>query len=312
MPSDPPPASASDRSTTPDSDRSTAALDPEAYLARLGLDPAAVEPQGLDSLQHLQSTHVTTVPFETLAITGDPYGDREGAGVSLALPDVYEKVVERGRGGFCYELNGLFGWLLGALGYDAERVAAMVVGDDGAARPPANHLTHVVTLDRRYVVDVGLGVPPMRRPLPLDGEPRSDAAGTDAASDVGSDVAGPVREDHTGVEWRVVESDRPDADYATEFREPGDEAWTLRYVFRDQPREMDYFAATCEYLATAPESPFTGEPTATLGTDEGYLRLSPDALVRVRGDEEREEPIEDGAAYHDVLEEEFGLRYRRG
>jgi len=260
-------------------------VDSSSYLGRLGVAPDAVRDGGLEAVRRLQRAHVRTVPFENLAIVGDPFGERGGEGVTLALPALYEKVVERERGGFCFELNGLFGWLLSDLGFESNRLAARVLGDDGTARPPANHHTNVVSLDRRYVVDVGLGVPPMRRPLPLDGTPQTD---------------------DTGVAWRIVESDRPDADYLTQVRTPGDDAWTDRYVFRDEPRDLRFFEATCEYLATAPESTFTDHAIVSLATEDGYVKLSGDTLSRTAGGEttERTVPESDG---HDELRDIFGL-----
>ena len=260
--------------------------DPEQYLSRIGVEPSDVSRRDHETLERLQRAHVTTVPFETLAITGDPYGDRDGEGVTLAVPDLYEKIVERRRGGFCYELNGLFGWLLDELGFDVERRAARVV-DEGEARPPANHLTTLVSLDRPYLVDVGMGTPVMRRPLPLDGT---------------------VREDDAGVAWRVAESDRPDADYVSQFRTPDDEAWTDRFVFRDVPRELDYFEATCEFLQSAPESPFTGDPVVSIAVDGGHLKLGPETLTELPHGETAETALA-GETWHDALEREFGVRY---
>jgi N-hydroxyarylamine O-acetyltransferase len=261
----------------------------ERYCSRIGLDPTSVRDTDLETLARLQRAHVRAVPFENVAITGDPFGDCDGKGVSLAAADCYDKIVEERRGGFCFELNGLFGDLLAELGFDVGRRAAMIVSD-GEARPPANHLTNVVTLDRPYIVDVGLGIPTMRRPLTLDGGTRTDVV---------------------GVEWRTVESARPDSDYATQFRRSSDDDgdWTTRYVFRDVPRERSYFAATCEYLATAPESSFTGDPVASIATDSGHVKLSPDTLTRHENGEERERPLsEDG--WYASLETEFGIAYR--
>jgi N-hydroxyarylamine O-acetyltransferase len=253
------------------------------YLDRLGLDPGILAEPTLDGLGTLQRAHVHTIPFETVAVAGHPHADRGGAGVSLDLPAIYEKLVAAERGGFCYELNGLFAWLLAELGYDVERMAGAVL-QDGVPAPPANHLTTVVTLDRRYVVDVGLGVPPMRRPLPLDGTPRTDEA---------------------GVTWRAVESDRPDADYLTQYR-VGDEAWADRYVFRDVPRELSYVEATCEYLTSAPESPFTGEAVLSRATPAGYVKLDADTLTRlVDGEKSTESVTPDG--WDDVVREAFGV-----
>lgn len=265
-------------------------MNADHYLSRLGVDPVTVAAD-LDTLERLQTAHVFAVPFETLAITGHPYGDRPGEGVSLALSDIYEKIVERGRGGFCYELNGLFAWLLRELGYDADRLAGSVLVD-GEPRPPANHHAIGVSLDgRRYVVDVGLGAPKLRRPIPLDGAPRTDGS---------------------GVEWRVVESDRPDADYSAQFRYAATDGdardWSDRYVFTDEPRELSYFQATCDYLTAAPESLFTGDPFVIVATDRGYTKLTADTLTRsVDGDERRENVGEDD--WDDVLATEFGLPY---
>jgi N-hydroxyarylamine O-acetyltransferase len=271
-------------------------VDADCYLERLGLARVDVEARDRDALERLQRAHVRAIPFENLSIAGDPVGagsegaeEKERAGVSLDLEDLYRKVVERERGGFCYELNGLFGWLLAELGFQTERLAARVLDDDGRARPPANHHTNAVTLDRRYVVDVGVAVPTIRQPLPLDGS---------------------VREDEVGVAWRVARSERPDADYCTEFRNPGED-WEKRYVFRDRPVELGFFGASCEFLATAPESPFTGEPFVTIATGRGHRKLEPGTLTVIEGGETRERPVEP-REWHDVLEREFGLAYRGG
>ena len=262
---------------------------PDRYLERIGLSPAEFDGPSLETAERLQRAHVRSVPFETLSVTGDPFDESdEGTGVVLDTAHLYGKVVDRERGGFCFELNGLCHWLLNALGFDVDRVAARMLGEDGTGTPPANHHSNVVALDgRRYVVDVGMGIPTMRRPTPLDGA---------------------VARDELGYEWRVVESDRPDEEYLTQYRGPDEDEWQDRYLFSDVPRELHYFAATCDYLQSAPESTFTGDPVVTMATDEGHLRLNPDSLTRIVDGEESEESVAE-EDWHDVLEREFGLRY---
>lgn len=284
-------ASASDDIETEaagEADEGRAEMDAETYLARIGIDPSTVDSPNLETLERIQRAHVTAVPFENLSIVGDPYGDREGAGVVLSMTHLYEKIVERERGGYCFELNGLLHWLLAELGYDVERVAARVMSDDSVT-PPANHHTNVVRLDRRYVVDAGMGTPTMRRPTPLDGTSRTD---------------------EIGVEWRITESDRPDETYQSEYREPGGEEWSRRYVFSDVPRELDYFEATNDYLQSAPESTFTGDPIVSIATEEGHRKLSGTTLTETIGTEKRERTVSDGK-WHATLEREFGLNYER-
>jgi hypothetical protein len=87
------------------------------YLDRLGLPrSAAALPEALRTL-HL--AHLEQIPFENLSVAlGEP--------VDLDLEVLAAKVLGRGRGGFCYELNGLFAHLLTALGYRVTLLAARV------------------------------------------------------------------------------------------------------------------------------------------------------------------------------------------
>ena len=259
----------------------------DAYLDRIGLDLTAdAATPDRATLARVLEAHVTGVPFENLAIVGDPHGEREGDGVSLSVPDLYRKMVEDGRGGFCFELNGLLTWLLRELGYDADRCAARIGGgDDSLGRPPANHHTTVVHLDRPLLVDAGTGTPQVREPVPLDGTVVDDAA---------------------GVSWRVAPDDAPLSDFALWLREPGDDDWRRRYRFRVTPRELSFFEATCEFLAGEPDGTFTSGPIVQRSTAEGSLRLDADTLTRTAGGDETQTPVAPDA-WHATLEREFGL-----
>lgn len=172
-------------------------MDTEVYLRRIGIEPASIEGPDLGTLERLLSAHIRQVPFENFSIVGDPYGPYQGEDIELTTEYLYNKIIKENRGGYCFELNGLFYSLLTELGFEADRIAARIVdGED--ARPPANHHSIVVQLDRRYIVDVGLGIPKVRRPVPLDGE----------------------QIEMTDCDWRVVESDRPDEQYVIESPPP--------------------------------------------------------------------------------------------
>lgn len=254
----------------------------DAYLHRLGIAPDAVDVSTLASLSRLQWAHVTTIPFENLSIVGNPHVEATGPGLSLSLPHLYDKIVERERGGYCFELNGLFHELLTVLGYEVDRCAGRVTS---ALRTPANHHINLVHLEQPYVVDVGTGPPMLRTPLPLDGTPRADDA---------------------GVSWRVVDSARPDAAYRTEMRAPGETEWTPRYVFTPTPRTLSYFAPANDYLQSAPESPFTGTPIVARSTPYGYDKLTADALLEHRGTKCDTHDVP-AASWEDVLRRRFGI-----
>jgi len=149
-------------------------IDAGVYLRRIGLDPATVESGDLETIERIQGSHVTAVPFESLAIVGDPRLDRPAPGVGLSVPHLHEKIVGRERGGYCFELTGLFHCLLAALGYSIDRVAARITGGETV---PATHHSNVVELDRRYVVDVGMVTPMLRVPVPIEGGARTDGRG---------------------------------------------------------------------------------------------------------------------------------------
>lgn len=267
-----------------------AALTPtqvDRYLERIGLDPTTVRDLDLDTpcLTTLQTAHATHIPFENLSIVGDPFTDTPGPGISLDRQAIYAKLIDRERGGYCFELNGLFTTLLTALGFDVHRAAAMVIPNSGDHRTPANHHIAIVSLDTEYVVDVGMGSPRMRHPTPLDGTP------TDS--------------DDAHVTWRIRETDRPQYRYRAEYR-IGDGEWEPRHDFDPTPREFTYFQAANDYLANAPESPFTSGPVVERGTPDGWIELQRDTFTRVtRGDTtEREIDAED---WYQLLESEFHL-----
>ena len=119
------------------------------YLARIGVTRQAPD---VETLRELHLRHLQTVPFENL----DIHLDRR---ISLAVPELYVKIVERKRGGFCYELNGLFGALLRGLGYDVAMYACRVQGSSGLG-PLFDHLALSVAApdsSERWLADVGFG-----------------------------------------------------------------------------------------------------------------------------------------------------------
>jgi N-hydroxyarylamine O-acetyltransferase len=133
-------------------------VDVERYLARIGYEgPLDASPE---TLAELQRAHMTAVPFENLDISlGRPLVlDREAN---------YRKIVERRRGGWCYELNGLFSWLLEELGFEVTLLGSRVAGPGGAS-PDLAHLILRVDLDVPYIADVGFGESSLRPLLLAD------------------------------------------------------------------------------------------------------------------------------------------------
>ena len=122
------------------------------YLHRIRFG-GSVRPS-LRSLAELQRCHVLSVPFENLDV-------QLGVPVAMAPEAAFEKIVARGRGGWCYEQNGLFGWALSEIGFDVTRVAAAVRRKERGDAALANHLCLLVRVpdDPRsvYLADAGFG-----------------------------------------------------------------------------------------------------------------------------------------------------------
>lgn len=130
------------------------------YLDRIDYD-GAVEPD-FATLFALQEAHVCSVPFENLDV-------QLGRPLSIRIEDAYEKIVTHGRGGWCYEQNGLFGWVLSEIGFGVTRIAASVMREQAGDASAASHLCLLVTTpesETKYLVDVGFGGS-MLTPVPL-------------------------------------------------------------------------------------------------------------------------------------------------
>jgi len=125
--------------------------DVEAYLARIGVKRQEPSREYLDALVH---AHQCTIPFETLDVT-----DYHRLG-SLHTADLFDKVITRKRGGYCFELNGLFVLLLQALGFDAYSCPCRMLMHNEPVSLPATHRANMVRLDQGLLYcDVGFGGP---------------------------------------------------------------------------------------------------------------------------------------------------------
>src|SRR5512135_2350122 len=126
-------------------------MDTAAYLQRIQYH-GPLEPTR-STLYSLQTTHLLTVPFENLDIhLKRPLSMKDG--------DLFMKIVTRRRGGFCYELNGLFAALLRAIGFEVTLLSARCINADNSLSPEYDHLALLVQAPddpERYLADVGYG-----------------------------------------------------------------------------------------------------------------------------------------------------------
>lgn len=130
----------------------------DRYLARIGLRerPAAT----LEGLRTIHRAHLLAIPYENLDV-------QLLRPVTIERPAIYEKIVERQRGGWCYEMNGILGWALGELGFNVTRATGSVMREMAGDATNANHLVLRVELpEGLYLADVGFGDGPAD-PIPV-------------------------------------------------------------------------------------------------------------------------------------------------
>jgi len=244
----------------------------EKYLERIGI----TEKPDVDFnfLSLIQERHMLSVPFENLNIFHD-------TPIRLDLDSLYDKIVERRRGGYCYELNGLLAWLLTSLGYDVSILSGQVIRDDGTFGPEFDHMVLLVHLDQNYIVDVGFG-DSVRSPLPLSGEVVADVSGS----------------------YRVMPES---CSNALLFEKSINGEWTSEFRFTLAPRQIDDFREMNIYQQTSPESHFNTNLIVSIATQDGRVSISSESFIETIGSDKKRRPILSKEERLNLLEQYFGI-----
>ncbi|MFJ8631358.1 arylamine N-acetyltransferase [Streptomyces sp. NPDC093568] len=265
-------------------------VEADAYLRRLGVEHPAWPT--VDVLRELQLRHLQTVPFENLSI-------HLGEEIVLEEKRLLDKVVGARRGGFCYELNGAFGALLGALGFDVTLLAARVYGQEERLGIPYDHMAlQVGTVDGgAWLADVGFGAH-SHYPLALEARGEQlDPAGVFRVVEAGPDPAG-VRggcDVLEAVDLDVVMDGRP------------------QYRVDRRPRVLGDFAAGAWWHRTSPVSHFTQSLVCSRVTEEGgRITLSGRTFKSTAADGTREQrELGTDEEVLGVYRERFGIELDR-
>lgn len=247
-------------------------MDVKAYAERIHYH-GSIFPNA-ESLRDLQLAHLLSVPFENLSIlAGEP--------ILLEEDSLFDKIVVRQRGGFCYELNGLFAALLRQLGFHVKLLSARVAKDDGSFGPDFDHMALMVLLEDRWLVDVGFG-DSFRQPLLIDD--RHVQAQGDRS----------YRIDEHGKEFILSES-------------IAGSTWKAQYAFTLQSRSTADYAERCHYHQTSPESNFTQRRICSMATPDGRLTLSDMRHIETVSREKREQTVMNEEEYALLLRTKFGV-----
>jgi len=245
-----------------------------AYLQRIGYQ--GIPKNDYNTLHDLQRLHLQSVPYENLDIM-------RGIPISLDVGNIFEKIVLRGRGGYCFELNALFAWLLRCLGFDVTDYMARFLQGTTEIPMRRHRVLKVTCAGEEYLVDVGCGRVIPRKPLPI--------------------IAGNVSEQNG--EKYVLENEDFLGYVLYEWRQ---DSWRRIYSFTDEPQLEQDFTAVSFYCEAHPDSFFRTQDMVHIFTDGGRktvaggeVRLFTAGGVKVITPATKE-------VYHELLHTHFGIR----
>jgi N-hydroxyarylamine O-acetyltransferase len=242
----------------------------DGYLSRIAYHGS--RRPDLDTLTAVHRAHLTAISYENL----DIHLDRV---LSLDITHIYDKIVRRGRGGWCYEMNSLLAWALRELGFDVTMLAAAVAPVTDEDRQHLDHMAVRVMLDEPWLLDAGFGNA-FLEPLPLREGQYQQAY-------------------HTFQLWR-------NGDYWGFTNHvhggPG-------FEFLLQPRTIEEYGPRCTFLQSSPESPFVRRTVChRLREDYSIVSLRGLVLTTVNADGKTQEAIETLEGYTEALTKLFLLR----
>lgn len=249
-------------------------MDSRDYLSRIG---AVAPDRPTDKTLHaLHLAHLRTVPFENLDIY-------RGIRIVLEPDRILKKVVSDRRGGFCYELNYAFHWLLTELGYRVTLLSAEVARPEGGFGIPFDHMTLLVEIDGdQWLADVGFG-DSFLHPLPF--------------------VEGEVHEEP---EYRYRLTRHEPYWHLDRAAHDGDD-YGVQYRFTTAPRLLADYRGGCEYHQTSPDSTFTQKVVATRALEDGRVTVTQDRVILRQSKNRSETPLADDEAWRSALARHFGI-----
>lgn len=266
-------------------------MDIDRYLARIGM--CAAPARDATGLAALQEAHRRAIAFENLDIP-------LGRGIAIDPGAVYAKLVQGGRGGYCFEHNRLLADALAALGFEHRSLLARVrLGLADGNVPARTHVCLLVSLDGKpWLADAGFGgsnVPP----LPLeDGAQASTADGARhrlvAVGPAGT-LAG---------EWRL---ERAGPALATDGRSEAHSDWQAQYTFDLAHVAQGDLEQANHWTATRPGTRFTTMHIASRPLADGFASMTDRALTIYRTTGVEQRTIADSADYAATLQDVFGI-----
>lgn len=228
----------------------------------------------IEVLKQLQYAHLMSVPFENLDIQNH---------IKIDLNNLFNKIVTKKRGGFCYELNGLFYQLLKEIGFTVKMVSARVYSGNNVYSREFDHMALIVKINNDdYLVDVGFGEFALH---PIKIRLKKDTIDPEGIFRIGT----------FNKEYKVVK------------KKKAKEGFIPEYIFSEKERRIEEFNDMCNYHQTNKESHFMKKKICSLPVKNGRITLTGDTLKiaekgEVKTRQLNEQQIEEALWYY------FGIK----
>lgn len=245
----------------------------DEYLERIGFmfhDGENLKEQFI----RLHRNHSLAVPFEDLnSFCKLP--------VSLQLDDIFDKVIHKRRGGYCFELNYLFQYLLNDLGNETYSIFCRPFSGEGVKLPLTHRMTAVLFSGELWLADVGLGGNGWVEPLRFQ-----------------------INEEQVqfGRTYRIVKD--PYMGYVVELKQKGQ--FIPAVAFQLQAAEESDFEMSNYYTSSYSGSPFVNRMMCTIPTPDGRYTIRDDSFKIERNGTLEETRLETDT-FQSILQQYFCL-----
>lgn len=254
-------------------------MDIRAYFKRIGLPEDIEVTHTYEFLKQVQYSHVTNIPYENLDLVDKNL-------LSLEYEDVYDKLVNQHRGGYCFEVNGLLSYVLTQLGFETSDYLGRFLRNEKTIPIRRHRVVAVKCDDGRYLCDVGIGQSAPRYPLKLE--------------------VGLVQEQF-GETYKFEKNEYGEWELYDLYK--GD--WRIFYAFSEEKQYNIDFYPPSYYCETHESSAFNKFPIISIKTADGrktindreFKEFSGNEIIRIESDMNDERRSE-------VLKSEFGLDWR--
>jgi len=252
------------------------AMEINAYLERINYK-GPVKPNA-QTLYDLHLAHMLAVPFENLDIgLNRP--------IHLNEQSIWDKIITNKRGGFCYELNGLFAWLLQEIGFNVTYLNARVYNQEGDLGLDFDHLTLLVQIPGQsdhWLADVGFG----------------------------DSFTEPLRFEEQGAQRQSLRAYKLEqtSDGFVVWQKSYDGAWERQYFFDLESHSFPLeYTTACQYHQTSPKSSFTRGSIISKATPDGRISLEDKRLITTTNGIKTEQTVTADKEYRSLLKEYFGV-----